>query len=136
VREGYHPPIHDFVLNTLEGEKVTDSFLAKRGFKLLIVQYDLQKSDRKGQEKINALLKELPKKVSLWGLTASSPDDIEKYKTETGTTYPFFTADGTMLKTIVRSNPALVLMRDNTALKMYPSTSVPSIAEIKNYITD
>jgi triosephosphate isomerase len=45
--------------------------------------------------------------------------------------YPYFTTDETALKTVVRSNPGLVLLKEGTVVNMWHHNDVPTFSEMK-----
>jgi triosephosphate isomerase len=50
---------------------------------------------------------------------------------------PFFSAGGVLLKTIVRSNPGLVLLKDGEVIRKWPSTDLPTYKELnKGYLNE
>jgi uncharacterized membrane protein YphA (DoxX/SURF4 family) len=108
VEDGYEPPIHDFILQNTIGEDLTTQILNEEKV-LALVCYDLE------QANLDAILLFEEQKASLeaqgvkcYIFTASVEAEMEKVKSETGTTVPFISADGITLKTIVRSNPGFV----------------------------
>lgn len=126
-KEGYVPPIHDFMLQNLEtGEDVTDELLDYEGNTLLLSVYDLSKAGQGVIDQINDLYDYCLKNgYAFHALTASGEEQIEQWKYETGAVYPFLSADGTMLKTLVRSNPGLVLLHNGTIMKKWGQNELP-----------
>ena len=59
-------------------------------------------------------------------MTSSSETDIQQWIDDTGAEYPFLMADDVLLKTIIRSNPGLVLMREGTLLQKWHFHDMPS----------
>jgi len=131
IREGYKPPIHDFSIQGKDSD-VTKSFLAEKGYRLMIVQYDIEKSNTRAQPELNKLVRHLiqDSKVKIWPLSGSSSAMNDNYIKKNHVPYTFYSADVTMLKTIVRSNPGLVLFHDNVVVRQWPSTALPSIEKI------
>jgi len=83
VKEGYEPPIHDFSIQTLEGEDVTDSILHKEGYTFLLVAPMLGDAEKKDFGDINILAEYAnDKNYGFCCLTASSTKDIEKWRKE------------------------------------------------------
>ncbi len=142
VREGDKPAIHDFAIYEEDGKDVTQDFLTEAGYRLLVIHYDLKKSNEKAQVKVNGLTMSLIRnskklankpKVKVWGLRGSSGAVADWYRTTHQVPYNLYKADATVLKTIIRSNPGLLLMKDNVVLKMWPATDVPTVDEVYRY---
>ena len=128
LKEGYEPPIHDFSIQTLEGEDVTDSILHKEGYTFLLVAPMLGDAEKKDFGDINILAEYANEKnYGFCCLTASSTKDIEKWRQETGADYPIYHTDGTTLKTIIRSNPGLLLLKDGTIIQKWSDKMLPEI---------
>lgn len=132
IKEGYVPPIHDFMLQSPEtGEDVTDELLEREGNTFLLSVYDLTKAGQGVIDQINDLYDYCLKNgYAFQALTASSEEQIERWKYETGAVYPFLSADGTMLKTLVRSNPGLVLLHDGTIIHKWGQNELPLESEL------
>jgi hypothetical protein len=58
-------------------------------------------------------------------LTASLPGPIAEWKDNTGAEYPFATMDEIPLKTMIRSNPGLLLIKDGTVINKWPFRRIP-----------
>ena len=65
-----------------------------------------------------------------YGLTASTDKAIKHWRDVTGAEYPFYTTDGTTLKTIIRSNPGLVLLYKGTIINKWSHNDLPKQAEL------
>jgi uncharacterized membrane protein YphA (DoxX/SURF4 family) len=141
IFEAPKAPIHDFVITKHEkiadhdtDINVTNEFLAEKGYRLMIVQYNLEKSALRFQSELNKLVKTLMSdgKVKIWALTSSSGADA--FRSLHKLPYTFYTADETMLKTITRSNPGLVLLRNNVVIKKWPATALPDAETLYSYM--
>lgn len=65
----------------------------------------------------------------------AGPDQIENFRHDNQTAYPFHTADDILLKTIVRSNPGIVLLKKGVVVHKWHYKQLPSFEEIKaNYM--
>lgn len=139
VNKGYEPPIHDFSISHPDGSDMTHEFLRKqKGFRLLVVQYDLNQSNTGAQKKVNQLAKKTTETPGLnfWALTSSPKSKIQEYREQYNVDYPFYFTDATTLKTIIRSNPGLLLMKNNKILDKWPSSNLPNIDEIRSYMEE
>ncbi|MGB0431110.1 MAG: BT_3928 family protein, partial [Bacteroidia bacterium] len=131
IDPGEPAPIHDFILNDETGMDVTNVFIDYDGYKLLTVQYDLDKTDLAAQPLLEALASTLEEQgIKCYHVSAGSKSQIESLNT----TLSYYTVDKTTLKTIVRSNPGLVLFKDNVIAMKWPSTRFPSIDEVMSYV--
>lgn len=111
--ENLIPPIHDFFIEK-DGEDITAEVLSEPKV-LLIVAYDLRKTERDGFKAIKELSDEaLNKNYKVIGLTASGPDKQEKIKEAYKLNFDFYQGDETALKTIVRANPGLLILHKGT----------------------
>lgn len=131
IRKGYAPPVNDFSLTGEDGENYTDSFFNQKGYRLVVVYYNMERTDWSRQAELNQLHKDLKGKVPFWGLTGSSFYLANAKIAEEKIPYRFFSMDATPLKTMIRSNPGLMLFRDNTVVKYWPGSSLPSAESVQ-----
>ena len=112
VEQGYVPPIHDFSIITEDMEDITYEVLDEPGWTVLVVMYDLSKSNLKQVRKLNAFYEKSRRQgAAFYALTGSGEADIEAFRQRTGASYPFCFTDPTTLKTMIRANPGIVLLR-------------------------
>lgn len=132
VQEGYKPPIHDLSIQTMEGEDVIDFFIYEENYVFILVAYHLDKSSRKPQDKINNLANwATENEFSFIALTSSLSDEIANFSDETGAPYEFFNCDEITLKTIIRSNPGLIVIKDGTMVEKWHYNDIPTSEEFK-----
>lgn len=113
ISKGYEPPIHDFTIEDEYGDNILDEVLDYEGYTYLVITYDISKAKDKNLENLQKLYdKTLESNYQMYVLTASSDDDIENLRERTGITYPFYKSDPTTLKTIIRSNPGILLLNN------------------------
>ena len=126
VQKGYTPPIHDFSIETAEGEDIKDFFLYDEKYTFIVIASNLQKSNPEGMKRIAELASAAKSKgYNVIGLTASSPDSFDAFKNGPGVPFDFFNTDEITLKTIVRSNPGLIVIRKGTIVKKYHFNDIP-----------
>tara|TARA_R110001592_G_scaffold237306_12_gene496419 strand:- start:19622 stop:20902 length:1281 start_codon:yes stop_codon:yes gene_type:complete len=130
VEDGYEPPIHDFILQNVEGEDLTTQILSESKV-LALVCYDLEKANLDAIKKFETQKQALEAKgVKCYIFTASVEDEMEKVKAETGTSIPFISADGITLKTIVRSNPGFVSIKQGVVADKWSHRTARNSEEI------
>ena len=134
VSEGYVPPIHDFSLISPENVDITDNVLSDTGYSFLIVASNVKKSSRKGLIKMNEFASQALKKgYSVYGMTSSTQQVIEEYIGDILLVFTFYTTDEITLKTMVRSNPGLILIKEGIVLAKWHYRNVPSVDELQTY---
>ncbi len=133
IQEGYEPPIHDFTIETPEGENIIDFFIYDENYVFMLVAYNLEKSSRKNQDRINELANwAMGEGFSFFCLTSTLPDESRAFAEETGAPYEFFNCDEITLKTIIRSNPGLVVLEAGTILGKWHNNDIPTPEEFQN----
>ena len=107
VEKGYEPPIHDFVMESLEtGEDITDEVLDDPGYTFLLIAHRTEEADEGNIDLINELYEYCQENgYKFYALSSSSAEAIELWRDRTGAEYPFCIMDDITLKTMVRSNP-------------------------------
>ena len=132
LEKGYEPPIHDFsITDEKTGEDLTDSILTKDGYTFLLVAPVLERADDSNFGEIDAIYEYAKENgYGFYGLTASTDKAVKHWRDITGAEYPFYTTDGTTLKTIIRSNPGLVLLYKGTIINKWSHNDLPKQAEL------
>lgn len=128
--EGYIPPIHDFSILSNEGEDITEEVLSNEGYTFLLISPHLENANDSEFDRINQI-NEYSKQQGypFYCLTASTQRAIDRWLEMTGAEYPFFATDEITLKTIIRSNPGLVLLHGGTVIGKWSHNSLPVIDE-------
>jgi uncharacterized membrane protein YphA (DoxX/SURF4 family) len=129
---GEQAPIHDFSITSVEGSEFTDDFLKHDSLHFFLVSYDLTKADRDIQPQINAFAQACEKNgIPFIGLSSSTPEAIDEFRHEVQAPYDYYITDATQLKTMIRSNPGLMLLKGAKVLDMWHHHSFPSFEEFR-----
>jgi len=132
IREGDKPAIHDFTLTNMEGQDYTEDILNNPDYYFFLVAYEINKTNEKVQGKINDFVALCDKdKVKFYGLTASPPKEVDVFRHEHNSMFPYYNVDATTLKTMVRSNPGLMLLKKGTVVAMWHYNDFPSYDDVK-----
>ncbi|MCK3683402.1 BT_3928 family protein [Maribellus sp. YY47] len=130
IQKGYEPPIHNFMIESPEGEDITDFFIYDKNYVFILIAYDLNNAKVSSQDQINTLADWAQAQgYSFICLTASAQDDAMAFAETYGTPYEYFNADEVTLKTIIRSNPGLMVIKDGTVVAKYHYNDIPSPEE-------
>ena len=125
--KGYEPSIHDFSMMSLDsGDDITDSVLLDKGYTFLLVAHRIEEADDSNIDLINEIYDYSTEYgYGFYALTSSSEDEIELWRDKTGAEYPFCQMDDITLKTIIRSNPGLLLIKEGTILNKWSDSRLP-----------
>lgn len=131
IREGDKAPIHDFAIRDVDDNDMAADFLSRPDYVFMLVAYDLEKSNTDVQSKVNEFSLNCQKKdIEFFGLTSTIPSETDKFRHAHQNMFPYYFCDGTALKTIIRSNPGLVLMKGGTVIDMWHYNDFPTFEEV------
>lgn len=132
TKKGYEPPIHDFALTTCDtGEDITEQVLTKKGYTFLLVSPRLAVADDSNFGDIDQIYEYAEENgADFYCVTASANDEIERWRDLTGAEYQFCNADETTLKTMIRSNPGLMLLKDGTIIDKWSHNALPQTDDL------
>jgi uncharacterized membrane protein YphA (DoxX/SURF4 family)/peroxiredoxin len=120
-------PAPNFNIMDTSGTNLTMTYMQARGYVVFLVAVDLAKAKTKNLEKLEVFYKNATAAgYTVIGLTASIAGDISRYSKENGLTIPFYNTDDKELKTMIRSNPGIVLLKDARVLKKWHFRDIPS----------
>lgn len=132
TKKGYEPPIHDFALTTCDtGEDITEQVLTKKGYTFLLVSPRLAVADDSNFGDIDQIYEYAEENgADFYCVTASANNEIERWRDLTGAEYQFCNADETTLKTMIRSNPGLMLLKDGTIIGKWSHNTLPQTDDL------
>jgi hypothetical protein len=132
IKKGYEPSIKNFIIETIfERDDVTDLILSNEGLSFLLISYDLNKANTENQEKINKLADYARHyHHQFYCMTASPEMTINEFIKKNNVNYEFFNTDEITLKTIIRSNPGLVLLNRGTIIAKWHNNDIPEVSEL------
>lgn len=132
TKKGYEPPIHDFALTSCDtGEDITEQVLTKKGYTFLLVSPRLAVADDSNFGDIDQIYEYAEENgADFYCVTASANDETERWRDLTGAEYQFCNADETTLKTMIRSNPGLMLLKDGTIIGKWSHNALPQTDDL------
>ena len=135
VKEGYVPPIHDFSITAADGEDITDMVLGREGYTFLLISPDLDKADDQNFGDIDQIYEfSQDNSIPFYCLTASTEKSQQHWQNITGAEYPFCMTDATTLKTMIRSNPGLMLLEKGVVRGKWSHNRLPETTELETML--
>ena len=127
MMEGEESPYTDFLMERVDdGEDITDSLLSNKGYLFLLVAPHLEQADDSQLDLINEVYEYAEDyEYPFYGLTASGERGINQWRDQTGAEYPFCHTDDIVLKTMIRSNPGLMLLKDGVIIRKWSNNALP-----------
>jgi len=113
VQKGYEPPVHDFTIEQ-DGEDFASSLLQEPKL-VMVIAYDLRKSEKEAFSQVKRVADEAKSKgYKVIGMSASNSEQTSQLKKDNQLDFDFYFTDETTLKTIVRSNPGVLVLEKGT----------------------
>lgn len=135
VKEGYVPPIHDFSITAADGGDITDMVLGREGYTFLLISPDLDKADDQNFGDIDQIYEFCQdNSIPFYCLTASTEKSQQHWQNITGAEYPFCMTDATTLKTMIRSNPGLMLLEKGVVRGKWSHNRLPETTELETML--
>lgn len=125
------PVIDNFQMYTWpESDDITDMVLSDPGYTFLLIAPILENAEDGHMYAYNSVYEYAIKQgYPFYCLTSSSDAGIVRWQEMTGAEYPFCRTDELTLKTMVRSNPGLILIKDGVVVNKWPYTDMPELDE-------
>lgn len=125
------------ILSAGTGEDVTPQLLLDTGYVFLLVAPYLEKADDSMMERLISLHDYCTDNgYQFCCLTSSGEEEIARWVELTGAEYPFCYADAEILKTMVRSNPGLMLLHNGVVENKWANTTIPGEEELTAPVQD
>lgn len=125
-------PYADFFIERVDnGEDITEQVLNDKGYTFLLVAPHLEDANDSRLDQINEVYEYAQENgYPFYCLTASTDKGINMWIDQTGAEYTFCHTDETTLKTVIRSNPGLVLLKDGTVIRKWGFRQLPDEAQL------
>ena len=127
MMEGEESPYADFFMDRVsDGTDITDSLLHAKGYLFLLVAPHTEQADDSQLDLINQVYEYAEDyEYPFYCLTASGEQGISRWRDQTGAEYPFCHTDDIVLKTVIRSNPGLLLLKDGVIIRKWSHNRLP-----------
>ncbi|MEQ9064278.1 MAG: DoxX family protein [Vicingaceae bacterium] len=131
IEKGDEAKITDLSIMDVDGYNLTEDILNDPDPVLLVISYNVLKAGSRNIKDLSKLVKQCNAKgFSAVGLSASDPTMVDEFKSANDLEIPFYATDEITLKTIVRSNPGLVLLEGGTVKAKWHVNDVPTFEEL------
>lgn len=133
VKQGYQVKIKDLRISDNQGTDYTTEIIENPYYNLVIVAYNLGRTNEKGIGDLNALAVNAAENYNIRTvlLTSASAETAEAFSKKHKLVMETFFADGVPLKSMVRANPGLLLLRNGVVINKWHYHHLPSYQELE-----
>lgn len=118
--------------NTESGEDETEKIVNQAGYTILLISPKLEVASEQHIDLINELYDySLENDIHFYCLTSSEKEERLDWEDRTGAEYPVYVGDYLGLKTMVRSNPGLVVLKDGNIVNKVADSDIPDEYELQ-----
>lgn len=136
LKKGFEPKIKDLKIMDAAGEDFTISVLEHSDYHLMIVAYDLDKTNPEALKSLNEIALKAIQEYRIPSAIFTASDVAKAYNLRRNLfiDMPFFFADAIPLKSMVRANPGIMLMKNGVILNKWHYQNMPAYEDlVKKY---
>lgn len=132
IKKGYDVKIKDLLISDASGTDYTKELIENPYYNLVIVAYDLRHTDEEGIAETNALALNAAEQFNIRSvlLTSNSAADADAYSKKMKLFMEVFYADAVPLKSMVRANPGILLLKNGVVVNKWHYHNLPSFNEL------
>lgn len=132
IKKGYDVKIKDLKITDSQGTDYNKELLENPYYNLVFVAYDLSKTNETGIGELNALAINAAENYNVRSvlLTSNSAKDAAEFSARNKLVVEVFYADGIPLKSMVRANPGLMLLKDGVVVNKWHFNNLPTYEEL------
>ncbi len=124
---------HDLQIMDSVGTDYTESVIRNPDHQFILVAWDILAANEKALSRMEAFATAAASDgLSFVALTSSLPEDIEKARRKLNLSFDIFLSDDIALKTMVRANPGLLLLKDGIVIDKWHYNDFPEYKEFSS----
>ncbi|ASB50832.1 BT_3928 family protein [Alkalitalea saponilacus] len=133
IKEGYVPPLEALAFIDDEMGDITHDIIYHPEAVFLLISPDLTQMASKSIEPLSELAKAASEQfVPFYCVTASDSQVSARFEREYHTGFHFLSTDAITLKTMIRSNPGLIMIYDGVVIAKWHYNNLPEAEIMKN----
>ncbi|MBO9674563.1 MAG: DoxX family protein [Sphingobacteriaceae bacterium] len=138
IKKGFEPKIKDLNITDASGTDYTKELIENPYYNLIIVAYDLHNTNEAAIGKLNALALNATQQFNIRTvlLTSNSAQDAQAFIKKNNLFSEVFFADAVPLKSMVRANPGVLLMKNGVVINKWHFHNVPTFDQLSRKYFD
>lgn len=126
---------YDFQPTDSLGMSISEELLTNPQVTLLLLSPSWARASQEAIDDIAELHRQSADRgFSFYGVSSSSAEEIDRWRYLTGATYPMLQLDATTIRTIIRSQPGLIALRDGKIIDKRAWRDFPEVDSIAAYL--
>lgn len=132
IKAGFQPKIKDLNIFDSQSVSYTTEIFENPYYNLIAVGWNLENTKEKAMGDINAIAINAVDNFNIRTifLTSNSPQDANEFAKKLKLVTEIFYADAVPLKSMVRSNPGLLLLKNGVVIDKWPSSALPTYNQL------
>jgi uncharacterized membrane protein YphA (DoxX/SURF4 family) len=132
IKKGYEPKIKDLNISDGSGTDYTKELIENPYYNLIVVAYNLKDTDEEGMSALNAMSLNAAEQFNIRTvlLTSNSAQDAAVFSKKMKLFTEIFYADAVPLKSMVRANPGVLLLKNGVIINKWAYNAMPSFEEL------
>lgn len=132
IKKGYDVKIKDLMITDASGTDYTKEIVENPYYSLVVVAYNLNETNENAIAEANALALNAADQFNIRTvlLTSNSAQDADKFSKRLKLFMELFYADAVPLKSMVRANPGVLLLKNGTIVNKWHYHSLPSFDQL------
>jgi uncharacterized membrane protein YphA (DoxX/SURF4 family) len=132
VKVGYDVKIKDLNISDAAGTDYTRELIENPYYNLVVVAYDLKHTDLDAIAELNGIALKAAEQYNIRTvlLTSNSSQDAEAFTQQNKLLMEIFYADAVPLKSMVRANPGVLLLKNGVIINKWHYHKMPSFEEL------
>ena len=132
LKKGYEPKIKDLLISDASGTDYTKELIENPYYNLVIVAYNLNDANENAIAKLNAIALNAAEQFNIRTvlLTSNSASDADTFSKRMKLFAEVFYADAVPLKSMVRSNPGVLLLKNGVVINKWHYNTMPSFNQL------
>jgi len=134
VKKGFEPKIKDLVINDASGTDYTKELIENPYYNLVFVAYNLENANKDAIGELNAVALNAAEQFNIRSvlLTSNSAQTADQFSKKMKLFAEVFYADAVPLKSMVRANPGVLLLKNGVVINKWHYNAMPSFEELSD----
>ena len=135
LEKGVEAKINNYAAYNEQGDDATDELLGFEGYSIWILSRKIDETHDAAWDAIKPL-EDYAKAndMLIYAFSSSVFAETTPFKAKHNLTLPFYEADEVFIKTIVRANPGIVLLKNGVVVAKWHHKHLPTVEELKTFI--